>query len=312
MVTYKDLLKAHFSDCDVGRARRKFGEEHLTSRLTVDRSEVLEPKLRGPWRDDVDAGLARWQFGYRTLSSGNTMELLMHIHAVDRNDVPLLTEWEQVAFCGDCKGSSGACPGFAPRFDTIKPKVRTLYVIATSMDAVWAMQYMPLNSSKVGWMLRGLQFIDRITVRYHGRLLETLRQCGFILGAGGCKACTSKKNCTAVRGGKCQQPSKRIYSMEAVGVDCDALHAAFYGEYLSWYYRRTNAMLTYMTRYAGILSDASPDVIVDAVHRAVINDKSFVPFDMVPHIDMPTARLMEIPSGVHKGCHQFVYDIDVS
>lgn len=53
-----------------------------------------------------------------------------------------------------------------------------------------------------------------------------------ILGSGSCRAC---RPCGCVEGVPCKKPQRRIYSLEATGVDCEHLVQTCFGFGLEWY-----------------------------------------------------------------------------
>jgi hypothetical protein len=63
--------------------------------------------------------------------------------------------------------------------------------------------------------------------------------------------------------------------MEATGIDCDELHHMIYGEYLPWYYKGTNMMPTYMSRYMCVYKEQDIDY-AQLLKGAAENDKYYV------------------------------------
>lgn len=308
VVGYRDLLRVRpeVDVPDLGAYRRAYGAEHVPP-LVYDRSSVLRPTPYAPWKCEHECMVYSEEVGYKT-GSGNIMAMLCTVFMLDREDVPLLTEYEHVTFCGSCKGSNGGCPGFAPRFDMIRPSTDTMYVINITFDMVWSLRYATPGGLRSGYILLQLAYADRLTDRYIRRMLMSLRESGlgYVIGLGNCPGCHTK-DCTVRKGGRCSHPEKRMFSMEAVGVDCDELHADFYGEYLPWYYKGTDMMPQYMTRYAGVLTARDVSEVVGDIAQFVVTDKSYVPISDVPELDGYDIELMEIPSGPHKGGHQYAY-----
>lgn len=316
---YSDILKIRDLDTlkirdlegeDLGRARREFASAHLKKfdyiRSGAVWDDPIVPNQDGPWV--CESSDSMHEVGYQT-GSGNRMPLLIHTFGMERGDVPLLTEWEQVSLCGDCKGSSGGCPGFAPRFLTYKKSNRQLVVITVSIDFIWSIMYATPND---GWLqnrvLKQLVYADRLTMHYCNRMLKHLRGEGFpTLGLGNCAGCWPK-NCSVIRGEKCKFPKKRTFSMEAVGIDCDALHERFYNECLLWYYKGTSKIPMYMTRYVGAFVGDKVDEFNDVVHKFVSSDKSYISIHDVPEPREAAVSLLEIPAGQHKGDFQYVYN----
>lgn len=310
---YKDVLKLNINHCDdVGACRREYAMAHM-SPLVYDRSSyVLEPAFRAPWNCNNESLACVEEIGYKT-GSGNVMSLLVHVFELDRMDVPLLTEYEHVSLCGSCKGSNGGCPGFAPRFDMIKRSTDTMYIVTVTFDMAWSLKYATPNGLHYGYVLQQLAYADRLTDRYVRRMLMYLREhsIGHVIGLGNCPGCHTK-DCTVRKGGRCSHPEKRIYSMEATGIDCDELHAMLYGEYLPWYYKGTNTMPQYMTRYCGVISDKPSSEVISHISNFIVCDKSYVPIESVIDVSQEyNVVLVEIPSGPHKGGQQHVYEQQV-
>ena len=94
------------------------------------------------------------------------------------------------------------------------------------------------------------------------------------LGLGSCAG--KCRPCVVISGGKCLKPSKRSYSMESVGINCDMLHFMLYGEAMPWTYYGRNRLQPYMTRYAGVMCkrDEYPEVIA-AIDQIITHHKSY-------------------------------------
>lgn len=300
-----ELLAEHVfvqgvGDLDIGQRRRLLGKHVINKSERVREQYSLVPD--GPRGEGWNWCVYENTVGYRT-GSGNEMSLLVQLYDLDRSEVPLMTEWEQVTACDHngtvCKGSSGGCPGYAPRFDKIARREQKFTVLIVTSDMSWSLMYacMMIPSWK-----NYLTWTDRITSSYVVRILRDAFAEYRTLGLGTCSG--KCKPCAVLQGLKCVKPGKRSYSMEAVGVDCDALHMLFYGEPLPWSYRGHKKMQTYMSRYAGVFADANDlDGLID---NAVSNDKSF--FDPAPQEPDFPVELMTIQSGVYKG-EQYVYDV---
>jgi len=301
LLEYRDILKiapVDYGD-DLGVARREIASQRLP-RFRYERcGDGLSPTADGPAQHGLEVG-------YIT-QSGNVMSMVVNVKAVARSDVPLLTAWEQVSSCKSCKGSSGGCPGFAPRYDSLKLSLNTLVVITLTMDMAWGIKYSaPTHAGSR--ILYPMQYVDRLTDFYCARLLKALKPMYYTLSMGSCKGCRPSR-CTVTRGRLCKYPKLRTFSMESVGIDCDALHVQFYHEFLPWYYQGTKKLQTYMTRYAGVLCDGGDvDDIIDTVREFILDDKSYISDIYYPD-DAMTVSPMEIPSGVYKGYTQMVYNI---
>lgn len=305
---YKGLLRKKFAPLsdDLGKVKREYGMVHIPEEhFQRDGVEDYVPSPDSPLGRQAPG----YEVGYRT-GSGNTMSLLIHTYDMHRADVPLLTEWEHVAFCGTCKGSSGGCPGFAPRFDGIKPGHHRFVVVTVSIDMIWTIMYATPND---GWLsnrvLNQLIYADRLTKNYCLRMIRHIMgaNVGYPLGLGNCMGCKPQK-CLVRKGQKCKHPEKRTYSMEAVGVDCDWLHYELYGEFLPWYYHGTSKIPAYMTRYIGIFPNITSDIVVETILGFAASDKSFIPVHDIVEPRDATISIMTIPSGPHKGRQQYHYN----
>ena len=289
---------------DYGRRRRLLGY-HL-----IDSTETIRDKEFGlmqfaPWNAEIiGEHYIRHDIGYRT-KTGNELSLLIQIHEYDRHDVPLLTEWEQVAFCDDCRGANGGCPGYAPRFDNIKRKCGKLHIMTTSIDMRWVVKY---ASHRNPFML--MSYADLLTMTYVRRILRAIEDMGYYTL--GVSNCTGKCRTCAVssKGLLCKRPSMRGFSMEAVGIDCDWLHSELYGEWLPWHYKGYWMLPTYMTRYAGFFaSHTNSDIshIGMDLEDVLLNDKSYIaPPKMSIQLPM---HIFEVPVGIHQGQLMYVYDL---
>ena len=308
--------ESSIDDMDEGRLRRLLGTLTIPEELT-DRSDTEDqyssPGIReayAPWRwmyfdfPDVYKTLYYDEVGYIT-GSKNKMTLLIHLVQLSRDAIPLLTEYEQVALCGLCGGSSGGCPGYAPRFDTLKKDVSKLYVIAVSFDQAWAMTYGYTKSWKYTVM-----YGDRLSQAYTRRIMSKVSDLGVGLGLGSCDG--KCKICPVMTGDdsehrKCIRPDKRSFSMEATGIDCDALHKMLYGEYMPWGFIGLNKSPLYLTRYSGVLTTKSAGKVTRTLKEQIITDKSYIP-------ELPVTPEYEVeeiatPTGVHKGYMQFMYNL---
>lgn len=289
---------------DRGFAKRMIGVS-LANPLIHERDEVEKAAFFGPWGVDIgnDDSSVRMRVGYMT-GSGNKLSLLVDGFYFHREDVPTLTLYETYKSCGDCKGSNGGCPAFAPLFSRLKRNCEYVYVIVVHIDTSWGIRYATPES---GWMqrriLKQLMYSDRLSEYYINRLRNSLGT--FTLGVGNCTGCRPKE-CTVISEGYCKAPKKRNFSMEATGVDCDELQHMLYGEYLPWYYGGTKKLPTYLSRYAATFCESDLDYH-KLLSDFVVADKSFLPENEVPNVDPLDRELLEVPRGVHKGYKQYVY-----
>lgn len=308
---------------DFGQRRRAVGTV-LIDDPYPNRRPPVDCSSYGPlYTYPLKPSLLDLEIPYRT-GTGHSFSMLVQLYKIPRDDIPMLTEWEHVALCGDCKGTSGSCPGFSPEFQRIHPNSAThFYVIVTTLDMVWALKYASLNN----WVY-ALTWCDRLTTSYVRRMMKTFSG-HTSFGAGSCAG--KCKPCAVLNGNKCAKPDKRQHSMEAVGIDCDMLHHMLYGEYLPWCYRGIPAVPSYISRYTGILPLTKNDVDVagmlkgflesDWSYRGYVKHIGKKPSDIsiynpelgshmpvLPDFDEPVK--VKIPSGVHKGCSQYMYFIE--
>lgn len=298
---------AYSAKLDAGQKKRFLGSVLLLA-LEHCRDDCPEPEVGAPYTFEPSGTVDNYGrvVGYKT-STGNVMDLVVNVHRLARYEIPLMTPWEQVSLCGACGGSRGCCPGFAPRFTDIRPKAGVVYVVTVSMDLSWALLY---GSHRNIYM--PLTYTDMITMSYIRRLLKAIQGSGrYVLGAGSCPG--KCRPCTVLRGEACSKPSLRQYSVEATGVDCDELHYYLYREYLPWAYKGHWVVPKYMTRYAIVVPSSSYDNIGEALDEAMRDDVAYVEISNVP-VKLPEIEMMkwQIPSGVHKGCHQYIYRMDRS
>ena len=304
---YAELLKADLLGEDLGRARREFACGKFPREI-YDRSGSPEPHPDGgPWV--CESADARHEVGYQT-GSGNQMIFLNHIFEMDREDIPLLTDYEHVSLCKDCRGSSGGCPGFAPRFESLKKNVDKFFVATISIDMIWSIMY---ATPKDGWLgrrvLKQLVYTDRLTENYGKRMVRFIKEnkLGYPLGLGNCMGCYPK-HCTVIRGETCTKPKKRTFSMEAVGIDCDTLHEMLFDECLPWYYKGTNKIPSYMTRYIGFFPNRDDPILYTYLCNFMQKDKSYIPATDAPEPREASVMLQQIPHGQHEGDFQYVYN----
>jgi hypothetical protein len=266
---------------------------------------IVHPLPYGPFGADADH---RWIVGYRT-GTGNDMTMLVDGHALNREVVPVMTPYEAFASCGDCKGSSGGCPGFAPWFPHMYRTYQYVFVVVVHYDMRWAKRY---AHPGVRAKFNQLSYADLLTEKYARRLTNHIgaaTNSRRMLGIGNCYGCNPKA-CTVLEGKPCAKPGQRTFSCEATGVDCDVLHRDLYGEWLPWSYHGddgADGVQTYMSRYSIVFMEAGidyPTLLDEAIKAdeygipaAYVND--FVAFDV------SDAYLGDVPAGVHKGCKQY-------
>lgn len=300
-------------DGDLGYARRQWAVDNIPISSSIrDCQAVAHPE--GPFRDAVHVldklDSHRQWIGYQA-DSGNRLSMLVDSVLVDRAAVPLMTSYERYTACADCRGSSGGCPGFAPEFDRFAPGSDTVLIMAFHLDMRWAKRY--AAQYKHLTVFNQMSYADMITETYLKRVMRSLgcAEGHRWLGAGNCAGCQSSK-CTIIRGKPCIHPEHRTFSCEATGVDCDAIHCMLYGERLPWYYGGTKMAQSYMTRYAMLMATGAAPACCDSYHsflfEAMRTDKTYIPYEEVPGLDLDDPVPLVVPRGVNVGYVQYVRD----
>jgi predicted metal-binding protein len=126
-------------------------------------------------------------------------------------------------------GTKLSCPPFAPPFTSFARGRSRLDVLCFRIDLDSYADLTPYNRVRAAnAILKSL--MDR-------ELLEA-RQAGFrVAGSGSCRAC---RPCAAKSGEtKCKRPNRRIFSLEAMGVNVDHLVQLCFGFPLLWYANKT-------------------------------------------------------------------------
>lgn len=126
-------------------------------------------------------------------------------------------------------GKKLSCPPFAPPFTSFARRRSLLDVICLRIDLDCYADLTPYNRVRAANAILKSR-IDR-------ELLEA-RQGGFrVAGSGSCRACRPCAGKTGDR--KCKRPNRRIFSLEAMGVNVDLLVRHCFGFPLAWYADKT-------------------------------------------------------------------------
>jgi predicted metal-binding protein len=246
-------------------------------------------------------------------ASGFYLWLRADIFYMDRSEVILMEPYNRFAFCGNCKGSSGGCPTYSPGFEQLKPSCDKFFLIVLTCDFKWVFKnvWKERSQSYKNATLMFLMYPDRMTDRYLTRILLSLKQqdLGYPLFCGNCNGC-NPRDCTVNQANQlCCKPERRTFSMESVGIDCDAFHKELYNEWLPWFFAGTMMMPTYIARYAGIITSKSSSELIEKLTTAIQKDKSYNP-EIPPYtfID-PDIKfsVQTIPAWIHSGDIQAVY-----
>jgi len=209
-----------------------------------------------------------FDFGYKT-NSGNAFIMNAIIATLPRTEVPVV-ELEMVGeLCGSCKGWNGGCPGCAPYFTMLKKGLPYATVLLLSIDMAWPTLYSRGGRNPISANLFRMGYADRLTDRFIWRTLKKLHNPKerYILGCGHCPVCPKKK-CGPINYEECHRPLDRRFSLEATGVDCDALVHSLTGKHLQWWFKN-EVLPQQMTRLALVLND-NPDA-TESLLRAQIS-----------------------------------------
>lgn len=133
-------------------------------------------------------------------------------------------------FSGLCKkncinyNNKYSCPPYSPDFSIYTLGSKKILVICFR---IVLNQYAPLP---IYHRIRAANVILKSLI---DKELLSYKQEGFLVaGSGSCRAC---KPCGAKIGVPCKKPDRRIYSLEAMGVDVGALVKECFGFELQWY-----------------------------------------------------------------------------
>lgn len=229
---------------------------------------------------------------YKT-GSGHLLSMTIFGQLFDRLEIPTYSTQHAIELCGKCKGVNGGCAIHAKHFSKLRTKVPNFYVVVVRLDMAWPIQYAAIGKSikHSNYMRSG--WADRLTMRLMWRLLKRLEKLDdnhFGLGAGNCPRC-SRKKCTLNSDvpAPCALPLDRRYSIEATGVDCNALHNVMFGSDLPWW-DYSEAMQHYMWRYGGVYATVNLD---DELEIAVEGDKYHYPwFALEEDKDIPKVGML--------------------
>lgn len=121
-------------------------------------------------------------------------------------------------------GSKYSCPPFSPPFELFIGDAKTISVLCFSLELD---QFAPLPT------YHRIRAANSVLKSHVERELAALRGQGFkVGGSGSCRAC---RPCRAQSLLPCERPHRRIYSLEAMGVDVGRLVESCFGFSLQWY-----------------------------------------------------------------------------
>jgi predicted metal-binding protein len=131
------------------------------------------------------------------------------------------------ALCqGGCRnyGSKYSCPPFSPGFLQFSRQASQLEIFCYRLSLV---QFSPIA------IYSRIRAGNSVLKSIVDRDLYDFKARGFkVAGSGSCRAC---KICGAKIGVPCKKPDRRIYSLEALGVNVDKLVVGLFGFRLEWY-----------------------------------------------------------------------------
>lgn len=123
-----------------------------------------------------------------------------------------------------------SCPPQAPAFGDLVPHAQYIHVLALELTLDQLPQYPnPYHRVRMGNSMLKARLI-RALQRW-----QACRPSDYALGSGSCRACRS---CAKSQGSACAKPDRRLFSLEAVGVDCCDLAEQCLGLELEWYLPR--------------------------------------------------------------------------
>lgn len=212
--------------------------------------------------------------GYQT-GTGNKMPITVHGIYIPRVDIP--TNDNPGKYCAtehiNCKGFSGGCPPYAPRFSKLKRSIENVYVICVEYDMANSLQFAGWRKGKSAPGMFILMYADRMTMCYVKRALKHFNALNYYtLGAGNCSGCRPV-DCIVTQGQKCVKPKKRTFSVESTGIDCGRLHDQIFGDVLPWWFHTKAYTPARMYRYALVYTDTA--VMDQLLWDFVTEDKSY-------------------------------------
>jgi len=193
---------------------------------------------------------------------------------------------------------------FLKAFSMIQKAFRKVYILAVEFDMAWAIKYSGWWKGVSAPGLYILVYADRLTMSYTQRLLKHFENAGYYtLGVSNCPGCRPK-DCTVVRDELCSKPKKRRFSVEATGIDCNALHWRMFDESLPWWHRTPEHMPCKMVRYAAVSTDKPLKIMDQLLFDAMSGDKSYCnktpSADGLYHVDR-----LEVPAGCYDAGHNY-------
>jgi predicted metal-binding protein len=159
-----------------------------------------------------------------------TQQYELEIHKFTGSLPTVLFDWDYHKFSDLCKkgcrnyGSKYSCPPLSPTFTDFLDSASKAQAICYKIDLV---QLAPI--ALYGRIRAGNSSLKSLL----DRELSFFKTQGFkVAGSGSCRAC---KACGARTGEPCKKPDRRIYSLEALGVNVASLVEKLFGFELEWY-----------------------------------------------------------------------------
>jgi hypothetical protein len=234
---------------------------------------------------------------------------LLQLFSLKSDEIPIMDNNLRIRACGMCRGVKGSCMFRAPYLKQFIGD-NTLFILAVTIDYYFFIRSVSHNFTKArSNVITTVSLADKYSESIAKEILAMIPVRGKRLYLGNCAAC---KDCNLISTGKCAKPHERTISLEAVGVDIEALHMQLFNSIMHWYYKGTSLFPQYVTRYVGILSpdQDNPVEVRDELERRIeARPTARNVFDAIatPYPDNLVLEQQEVPFGYHKGSIQNVY-----
>lgn len=197
------------------------------------------------------------EFMHTTASSGNKYPLELYYKTIKPSEIILL-EGNKADYCKGCKndGKNGGCSWCAPDFMKLATKYKWFQIISIKSDyeTISKNPKMSLYHKVLAMERLTSNIINRISINFLN--LAKTKGKSYLIACGNCRSC-KRNGCSVSTTGKCSQPLKRRYSMEATGINVEATLKEYLGVQLLWYKKGSGILPEYITRACGILTNMS-------------------------------------------------------
>jgi predicted metal-binding protein len=154
----------------------------------------------------------------------------LEIHKLAKSLRTVSFDWDYLKFSDLCRngcrnyGSKYSCPPLSPAFTDFLGSASKAQVICYKIDLV---QFAPIA------LYSRIRAGNSVLKSLLDKELTYFKMQGFkVAGSGSCRAC---KVCGARTAEPCKKPGRRIYSLEALGVNVASLVEKLFGFELEWY-----------------------------------------------------------------------------